>query len=101
MYKAKISQNLIDKKCINCSQSILKGCHINMSNSNFQEIVKKLKKSVKEQEQENIPIEEQMKLLRLERERQEEIDQEYQRRKEAASERLLQGLESLKAERDQ
>ena len=72
-----------------------------MSNSNFQEIVKKLKKSVKEQEQENIPIEEQMKLLRLERERQEEIDQEYQRRKEAASERLLQGLESLKAERDQ
>ena len=73
---------------------------MNMSNSSFQKIVKKLKKSVKDQEQGSIPIEDQMKILRQERERQEQIDQEYQRRKEVAAKELLEGMKALKEQND-
>ena len=73
---------------------------MNMTNSNFQDIVKKLKKSVKDQKQANIPIEDQMKVIRRERERQERIDQEYKKRKEAAARELIEGMKALKDQRD-
>ncbi len=49
---------------------------------NFQEIAEKLKRSVKEQRQKkaDIPVEAQLKIMRRERERQAEIDQEYRKR---------------------
>lgn len=72
------------------------GCYMNMSNSSFQKIVKKLKKSVKDQERASIPIEDQMKILRQERERKEQIDQEYARRKKKAAKELLEGMKALK-----
>jgi hypothetical protein len=71
-----------------------------LSNSNFQDIVEKLKKSVKDQNQANIPIEDQMKVIRRERERQERIDQEYSKRKEAAARELIEGMKALKDPKD-
>ena len=73
---------------------------MNLSNPNFQDIVKKLKKSVKDQNQANIPIEDQMKVIRRERERQERIDQEYKKRKEAAARELIEGMKALKDQKD-
>ena len=68
--------------------------------SNFQEVAKKLKKSVEEQRQKKseIPVETQLKIIRRERERQAEIEREYRKRKEDAALKLLQGLEFLQDE---
>ena len=68
--------------------------------SNFQEVAKKLKKSVEEQRHKkaDIPVDEQLKIFRRERERQAEIDREYRKRKEAAALELLRGLELLQDE---
>ncbi|PWI46941.1 hypothetical protein CEE45_14240 [Candidatus Heimdallarchaeota archaeon B3_Heim] len=69
-----------------------------MSNTNFQEIVKRLKRSVEEQKQRksDIPVEDQLKVVRQERERQIQIDQEYQRRKENAAKQLHEGMKELR-----
>ena len=69
---------------------------------NFQEIAEKLKRSVKEQRQKkaDIPVEAQLKIMRRERERQAEIDQEYRKRKEQAAMDLLRGLEELREQQD-
>ena len=67
---------------------------------NFQEIAEKLKRSVKEQGQKDIPVEAQLKIMRRERERQAEIDQEYRKRKEQAALDLLRGLEELREQQD-
>ncbi len=64
----------------------------------FQEVVKRLKRSVEDQENKkaNISIEQQLKILRKERERQIQIDQEYQRRKENAARQLQEGMKEFK-----
>ncbi|MHA1977464.1 MAG: hypothetical protein ACW98F_08455 [Candidatus Hodarchaeales archaeon] len=69
-----------------------------MSNTNFQEIVERLKRSVEDQKQkkEEMPLEDQLKILRNERERQIQIDQEYQRRKDNAARQLQEGMKQLK-----
>ena len=73
-----------------------------MSNSNFQDVIKRLKRSVKDHSKgkEEISLEDQLKVIRSERERQERIDQEYQRRKEEAAERLIKGMRDLKEQSD-
>lgn len=69
-----------------------------MSNTNFQEIVKRLKRSVEDQKQKksDIAVEDQLKVIRQERERQIQIDQEYQRRKENAAKQLHEGMKELR-----
>jgi hypothetical protein len=69
-----------------------------MSNTNFQEIVKRLKRSVQDQKHKkaNIPLEDQLKIIRKERERQIQIEQEYQRRKENAAKQLQEGMKEFK-----
>lgn len=69
-----------------------------MSNNSFQEIVKKLKRSVEDQKHKNaeISVEDQLKIIRHERERQIQIDQEYQRRKEKAAKQLQEGMRELR-----
>ena len=74
------------------------GCPLKMEN--FQEVAKKLKRSVEEQKQKkaDIPVEAQLKIIRRERERQAEIDQEYQKRKDQAVLDLIRGMEELRSE---
>ncbi len=69
-----------------------------MSNTNFQEIVKRLKRSVADQKQKksDIAVEDQLKVIRQERERQIQTDQEYQRRKENAAKQLHEGMKELR-----
>lgn len=69
---------------------------------NFQEVAKKLKKSVEEQKQKkaDIPVEAQLKIIRRERERQAEIDQEYQKRKDQAALDLLKGMKELREKKE-
>ncbi|MHA1993576.1 MAG: hypothetical protein ACW97Z_03480 [Candidatus Hodarchaeales archaeon] len=69
-----------------------------MSNTNFQEIVKRLKRSVEDQKYKkaDITLEDQLKIVRNERERQVQIEQEYQRRKENAAKQLQEGMKELK-----
>ncbi len=69
-----------------------------MSNTNFQEIVKRLKRSVEDQKQKksDTPVEDQLKVIRQERERQIQIEQEYQRRKENAAKQLHEGMKELR-----
>ena len=73
-----------------------------MSNSNFQDVVERLKQSVKDQtkRKEEISLEDQLKLIRNERERQERIDEEYKRRKEEAAKQLIKGMRDLKDQSD-
>ena len=68
--------------------------------SNFQEVAKKLKKSVEEQRQKKaeIPVADQLKIIRRERERQAQIEREYRKRKEDPALELLRGLELLQDE---
>ena len=68
--------------------------------SNFQEVAKKLKETVDEQRHRNVPVEAQMKVIRRERERQAEIDEEYQKRKDKAVLDLLQGMKDLRAQEE-
>ena len=69
-----------------------------MSNTNFQEIVKRLKRSVEDQKYKkaDITLEDQLKIVRNERERQVQIEEEYQRRKENAAKQLQEGMKELK-----
>ncbi len=69
-----------------------------MSNSNFQDVIKRLKDSVKDQSKGkgDVSLEDQLKILRNERERQERIDMEYKRRKEEAAKELIKGMRDLK-----
>lgn len=73
-----------------------------MSNSNFQDVIERLKRSVKDQTKgkEEISLEDQLKIIRSERERQERIDQEYQRRKAEAAKQLIKGMRELKEQSD-
>ncbi|MHA1940249.1 MAG: hypothetical protein ACXACP_09735 [Candidatus Hodarchaeales archaeon] len=73
-----------------------------MSNSNFQDVIKRLKRSVKDQAKGKgeVSLEDQLKLIRNERERQERINQEYKRRKEEAAKRLMKGMRDLKEQTD-
>jgi hypothetical protein len=70
--------------------------------SNFQEIAKKLKQSIDEQKlkKADIPVEAQLKVIRRERERQAEIDQEYQKRKDQAAMDLLRGMKELREQKE-
>jgi hypothetical protein len=69
---------------------------------NFQEVAKKLKRTVDEQRHKkaDIPIEVQLKVIRRERERQAEIDQEYQIRKDKAALDLLRGMKELNHQKE-
>ena len=70
--------------------------------SNFQKVAKKLKKSLEDQKQKkaDIPVEVQLKVIRRERERQDEIDQEYKARKDKARLDLLRGMKELREQKD-
>ena len=69
---------------------------------NFQEVAKKLKKTVYEQKHKkaDIPVEAQLKVIRRERERQAEIDQEYQKRKDKAVVDLIRGMKELTEQKE-
>ena len=69
-----------------------------MSNTNFQEIVERLKQSVEDQKQKkaDVSLDDQLKIIRNERERQIQIDQEYQRRKENAARQLQEGMKEFR-----
>ncbi len=73
-----------------------------MSNENFQEVVERLKRSVEDQKNKkaNISLEDQLKVLRQERERQIQIDQVYQRRKETAAKQLREGMKEIRDKLD-
>ncbi len=70
---------------------------------NFQEVAKKLRKSVEEQKHKkaDVPVEVQLKVIRRERERQEEIDLEYQKRKEKAALDLFRGMKELRKQKEE
>ena len=71
--------------------------------SNFQKVAKKLKETVEEQNQKkvDIPVEAQLKVIRRERERQVEINQEYQKRKDNAKLELLKGMKELRKQKEE
>ena len=56
--------------------------------------------TAEDQDQANVPIEDQMKVIRREKERQERIDKEYKRRKEAAAREIIEGMKAFKDQRD-
>jgi hypothetical protein len=88
----------LQKKSGKQHEGIVAGCIKPMSDKNFQEVVKRLKRSVEDQKNRkaNVSIEDQLKVLRKERERQIQIDQVYQHRKETAAKQLREGMKEIK-----